>query len=463
MKRIPVIAIFDVGKTNKKVLLFNQQYQLLYEESKQFNEITDEDGFACEDAAALTQWVQHTFNSLLVKKEFEITAVNFSAYGASFVLLDSALQVYLPLYSYLKPYPQALQEKFYTTYGGATMVTRQTASPVLGNLNSGMQLYRLKYEQPEAFKKLRYALHLPQYLSYILTGKLYSDITSIGCHTGLWDFEHNHYHHWVTTEGIDTKLAPVLNTDAVGGYTHQSIPVGIGLHDSSAALIPYLAAFSEPFILISTGTWCISLNPFNHTPLSNDELQQDGLCYLSYKGQPVKAARLFAGYEHEQQVKRLAAHFNKPADYYKKVLFDAGSLNSISITPAIGCSSGQHAMVGQSAFAQRNLDEYTSYEMAYHQLIADIIHQQTHSTGLVLKGTAVKRIFVDGGFSNNTVYMNLLAEAFAPIEVFAATVPQASALGAALAIHSHWNSSTLATTLIQLKYYAPKMNLIHQK
>ena len=41
----------------------------------------------------------------------------------------------------------------------------------------------------------------------------------------------------------------------------DTIAVGAGLHDSSAALIPYLSAFREPFILLSPGTWCISLNP----------------------------------------------------------------------------------------------------------------------------------------------------------------------------------------------------------
>ena len=46
MKSVPVILIFDVGKTNKKLLLFDEQYKVVFEESKQFTETTDEDGFA---------------------------------------------------------------------------------------------------------------------------------------------------------------------------------------------------------------------------------------------------------------------------------------------------------------------------------------------------------------------------------------------------------------------------------
>ena len=91
-------------------------------------------------------------------------------------------------------------------------------------------------------------------------------------------------------------------------------------------------------------------------------------------------------------------------------------------------------MIGQSYFAKRELSEFSSYEQAYHQLIADIIDQQVSSTNLVLTGTAVKRIFVDGGFSQNPIYMTLLSEAFPGIEVYAASLPQASALGAAMAV-----------------------------
>jgi L-fuculokinase len=76
----------------------------------------------------------------------------------------------------------------------------------------------------------------------------------------------------------------------------------------------------------------------------------------------------------------------------------------------------------------------------------------------VLKGTDVKRIFVDGGFSKNPIYMYLLAEAFPSIEVYAASVAQASALGAALAIHPHWNTKNLPADIIDLKLYSVAQN-----
>ena len=35
MHKIPSIAIYDVGKTNKKLILFDEQYQVVYEENIQ--------------------------------------------------------------------------------------------------------------------------------------------------------------------------------------------------------------------------------------------------------------------------------------------------------------------------------------------------------------------------------------------------------------------------------------------
>ena len=83
-----------------------------------------------------------------------------------------------------------------------------------------------------------------------------------------------------------------------------------------------------------------------------------------------------------------------------------------------------------------------------------LMAQQVASTRLVLTHEMpVRRIFVDGGFSKNPIYMNLLASQFPDMEVFAASVAQATAVGAALAIHNHWNRHPVPSNLIDLKYY----------
>ncbi|GAB3882422.1 FGGY-family carbohydrate kinase [Spirosoma agri] len=460
MPQTPVIAIFDVGKTNKKLFLFNEQYEIVWEKTAQFPETIDDDGDPCEDVNRLSDWVRSSLKDVLALSEYSIKAVNFSAYGASFVHLDAEGKPVGYLYNYLKPFPAALRQQFYATYGSESDLSLQTASPALDSLNSGLMLYRLKYDKPALFERIDCSLHLPQYLSYLLTTKCFSDLTSIGCHTMLWDFQQHDYHQWVKNEEIDQILAPIFPADDVVSPTETYLPypVGIGLHDSSAALIPYLASFQDsPFILISTGTWSISMNPFNASPITPEELQYDCLCFLQFRGQPVKASRLFAGYEHEQQTKRLAEHFALSTDYYKTVAYDPTIIQSLRTNrPTSGTNFDQvkNPPMQESLFRHRDLAHFQNYEEAYHQLMLDLVSQQLISTDLVLENSPVTRLFVDGGFSKNPIYMSLLAAAFPQTEVYAASVAQATALGAALAIHKHWNQQPLPREIVELKLYS---------
>jgi hypothetical protein len=185
------------------------------------------------------------------------------------------------------------------------------------------------------------------------------------------------------------------------------------------------------------------MNPFNDSPLTVAELQKDCLCYMSYQGRPIKASRLFAGYEHEQQVRRIAAHFHVNATHAATISFDPESISLLR----------QREGAEGLAFNQRDPGAFDSFDQAYHRLMMDIMEQQVTSTRLVLHGTEVNRIFVDGGFGKNQVYMHLLAAAFPEMEVFAASMPQATSIGAALAIHTHWNARSLPGDIIELKYY----------
>jgi sugar (pentulose or hexulose) kinase len=392
--------IFDIGKTNKKAIVFNERYEMVHEQSARLPETTDDDGYPCEDLHSLKQWILETRDSISRKMSFQ--AVHCTAYGASFVHLDEDLHPVTPLYNYLKPYPEALLDHFMEQYGPANRIALETASPVMGHLNSGLQLYWLKYHKPLIFKKIKHSLHLPQWVAMLLGGKLANEMTSIGCHTMLWDFVAGDYHEWARKEGLDALFPPV--TSGSGRLT--------GLHDSSAALIPYFSTVEEPFMLLSTGTWCITLNPFNPEPLTASELTADCLCYLTPGGKPVKAARYFGGYEHGQAVNDIAER------------------HSISVEQLLGSESGAP------------WSEYVLF-------MGNLVEKQATSVRLALGNSGVKKLYVDGGFSRNKLYMNGLSEKLPEMEIIRAEAGQATALGAALAVHAVWNNRPAPENLVR--------------
>ena len=422
---IEVILIFDVGKTNKKVLLFNKHLDVISTKSVELPETKDEDGFPTEDIQLLKGFILNSLQEVLVDKRYVVRGINFSAYGASLVYLNIHGQVLTPLYNYLKPYPQPLLDNFYNLYGGQVNFSRSAASPVLGSLNSGMQLYRLKQEQPEKIKSLAYVLHLPQYLASLVSRQYYSELTSIGCHTNMWDFDRNAYQQWIIDEELDQYLPPVTTKMFTSVQLNSSdVIVGTGLHDSSAALIPYMLEKKNRFLLLSTGTWCISLNPFNYTPLTQEELENDCLCYLQPNGKPVKAARFFGGHIHQESVTKIAAQFNISVDEVLQLNYNNDEiillLKQVDVHEYLNCS-----------------DLKTSYFVMMKQLIS----MQKLSTDWVLQTAEVDEIVVDGGFANNRLFMKLLELAYPNKLVSASLISQGSSMGAAVVLkEAIWNS-----------------------
>ncbi|MEN0051968.1 MAG: FGGY family carbohydrate kinase, partial [Bacteroidota bacterium] len=384
--------IFDIGKTNKKCFLFDEDYQEVWKAYVQFPEIVDKDGFPCDDLPAITRWIKSTFQKLLKQKKYQIKSVNFSTYGASFVHIDSKGKVLTPLYNYLKPYPPKVLKSFHQKYGSKNKIAQETASPASGMLNSGLQLYWLKHTQPNTYKRIRWSLHFPQYLSYLLTGIPVSDFTSVGCHTSLWDYEEQDYHEWVYAENIHQKLPPIVDTDTSirKKVADRFLRIGVGIHDSSAALLPYFKASDQAFLLISTGTWSIALNPFNNSDLSQKDLKKDGLNYMRIDGHPVQASRLFLGKEYSLQLKKLRDYYQVDKKAHRTVKFSESIYQQLT-------EKFQHYFTFEAINTKRTqpkttiLSSFATFEVAYHQLMIELVELQIAHAERAIGKTAVEK------------------------------------------------------------------------
>ena len=142
----------------------------------------------------------------------------------------------------------------------------------------------------------------------------------------------------------------------------------------------------------------------------------------------MKAARYFGGHEHAGAVKKIAAEFGLSPDFYRNI------------------HSGGAG--GPDARFRKARDAYAGF-------MQEMAEKQAASTRLAIGSSPARRIFVDGGFSGNELYLHLLATRFPGMEIYAAEVAQATALGAALAIHDRWNRKPVPANLIALKKFPP--------
>ncbi|MFM1878220.1 MAG: hypothetical protein RLZZ241_1086 [Bacteroidota bacterium] len=443
----PVTAIFDIGKTNKKCFLFDRQYREVYREFASFDLIADEDGHPTEDLEALTLWVKGTFNRLFADPKWNIEILNFSTYGASLVHLDQNGRPAAPLYNYTKLYPTDLEAQFYAQFGPESEFGRATGTTRSGMLNSGMQLYWLKHNKPELFKKIAVSLHLPQYLSYCFTGKAVSDFTSIGCHTGLWDYRENKYHDWLRQEGLIALLPTPISTDTQLSIAYQGkeLKVGIGIHDSSAALYPYLKSTNQPFALLSTGTWSVAMNPFSDGLLTANDQDYDCINYMQPDGSAVKAGRLFLGNEFGIQLGHIAECFNVSESELREIPFDEALY--IKLQKKEACFFKWESL--QPIDLEISPWNFASPEEAYHQLNYELCVLQVRSLRHVIGKAPIENVYLDGGFTSNLVFVEILSRLIHPLKLILADAAQGTALGAAVVL----SKNELPTNFLQTQYH----------
>ena len=80
MTPIKVKAAFDIGKTNKKFFLFDEEFNVVYSEITSFAEVLDDDGDYIEDLNAVVVWAKLQVEKISLDERFQLESLNFSTY-----------------------------------------------------------------------------------------------------------------------------------------------------------------------------------------------------------------------------------------------------------------------------------------------------------------------------------------------------------------------------------------------
>ena len=221
--------------------------------------------------------------------------------------------------------------------------------------------------------------------------------------------------------------------------------MGPGIHDSSSALLPYVRSITDPFLLVSTGTWSISINPFTTGMLTLGDIRNESLFNMRIDGRPVKVARLFLGNEYKLQVKALAAHFQVSDEYHRTIKFDQETFFEINrdFEPMFKWMS----LSVPNTLPQTSIP-YDRFEHAYHQLMLELVLLQVESIKSAIGDQTIKRLYIDGGFSDNDVYITLLSHYLRNMKLRTTDSSLGSALGAAIVI----SGSELDTKFLKNNY-----------
>jgi sugar (pentulose or hexulose) kinase len=437
--------VLDVGKTLSKLSLWTSEGRLLERRTRPNPRI------GTLDAAGIEAWVEATL------REFaglaHVGALIPVSHGAAAAVIRDGKLVQAPL-DYEAEIPRAVREE----YDALRDPFPDTGSPALPlGLNLGAQLFYQESLQPTLFTGRAIVLPWPQYWSWLLSGVAAAEVTSLGCHTDLWNPLTGTHSSLSMSRGWAQHMAPLRSAGAILGpllpqwASRTGLPadtqIYCGIHDSNAALhaargFPEIAG--HPATVLSTGTWFVAMRILNKRYAAGLDGERDAgadtfdmaslpesrdcLVNVDALGNPVPSARFMGGREIELltglDTRRLDLRSDQPAllNAISSVL--AGNARVLpTFAPGSGPfpqSQGRWDSMPDDSFEQR------AAVALYAALMADV--------SLDLIGSR-DRILVEGRFAESEVFVRALASLRPNASVFIGHAHTDVAFGALRLVH----------------------------
>jgi len=416
------IAVLDVGSSNTKLTLFDTSLNSVEEEVVPSVHRAGPP-YASIDPEAVVGFAARVlpeFDSVL-----PIDRIVPCAHGSGLACLDENGELALPIMDYEAEPPDEIVEGYARIEPPYAEVFAPT-NP--GALTLGRQLFWQESAFPEPFSRVKTIVPWGQYLGFRLSGALASEVTALGAQTHLWDVRANQYSALVRARGWEQLFAPLRPAfDTLGSLLPPIRGLGVrgdgrvlvGVHDSNANYLRYLASGIERFTLLSTGTWIIGFD--SHARLEDLDARFDIVSNTTVMSQPVACCRFMGGREYQLVAAGAPPHAASVAALRRIVAAGIYALPSFTDSggPMPG-TGGKGKVVGPLSGTEA---ERATLALLYCALMS------AESLGHVgVNGD----IIVDGPFAESPLYCSVLAKLFPEHTVHASEVRNGTSVGAAV-------------------------------
>ncbi len=459
------LAVFDVGMTNKKLVIYDErlaQIDAVYKIFPPLLEAPEAGGSKVEvhDLAAIEAWLLQ--NLAVFAARYPIKAIAVTTHGATLVCVGEDGKPSAPSVLYTHEPGKDFHRRFYELVGDPRELQAETGTPEFQSLiNPSKGILFLRENFPKAFARTSYILNYPQYWGLRLTGKAGAEATYVGCHSYLWDFRRKGYSVVARRLGIEPLLPQGLREswDTLGTLTpnlaksvglDSGVLVTMGIHDSNASLLPYLAKRDgHDFILDSTGSWCVHMHPQREYGFRPDELGKVVFFNLAATGAPVKTAIFTGGLEFDawsalfQSTANASSIKGIPAwdpEVYRRIVRE----KRLFILPEIVNGSGQFP--GSRPRAVEDGHEYGFEETKAGGAVPSFMRDPVTAYAVLNLSLALQtelalsragrvagtEVFIEGGFRKNPDYTALVATLSPGSPVGLTGFTEATSLGAAM-------------------------------
>jgi len=300
------IVVIDVGKTVAKAILCGAD-GTVFARRERANDRPVHSGLHVLDSMGIEKWLVGALRDLAALAP--VGAIIPVGHGAAAAILRGG-RLALPPLDYEQPLPPA-ELRAYRAQRDPFAVTGSPALP--DGLNLGAQLHLLEHLHPGLLDGEPVIVPWPQYWAWLLSGVAASEVSSLGCHSDLWNPGAHRPSALAMRRGWARRFAPVRPAGAVLGRIlpawadltglDPNVVIHCGAHDSNAALVaarafPQMAQGDAT--LLSTGTWFVGMRA-PAQECANDvaglEGGRDCLINVDIGGRPVPSARFMGGRE----------------------------------------------------------------------------------------------------------------------------------------------------------------------
>jgi sugar (pentulose or hexulose) kinase len=413
------LAVFDFGKTNARLFVFDADLHILGQErcAPVWQEAQLGDA-PCRvlDSETLWHWAGDALARAL--QRWPIGGVMVSAHGCAAALVGGgALQH--SILDYESQPPAGVN----AAYDEAAPGFEETLSPHLpAGLNLARQLFWIESVCPDVIARTDTVLTLPQFWSWKFGGQAVSEMSSLGCHSQLWAPRERGFSSLVHGRGWRKLFAPLVRAGAVIGHHIASGPDGSrvhlrvhnGVHDSNASLHHYRCGGHDDGTVVSTGTWVIVFNAA--CPLAALDARRDMLANVTIDGIPTPTARFMGGREVDLITQGAHPAIDEQA---VKAAIQQGRFALPSFAPGGPFPGRVGRFTGPPADSPR---ERAALGALYLACMTDAVLDLIQSQNTVI---------VDGGLACNPAFLGLLAQLRQHQAVLRNPMAEGSAAGAA--------------------------------
>ena len=420
------VAVFDIGKTNMKVVVFDAAGKVAAERCHPNASLLPDARWPYRRLGAECAWTFLIGALEELGARFPIEAISISAHGAAGVLVTDEGDA-LPAVDYefdIDPDIAAEYDKVRPPF-------EETQSPNLPRgLNLGKQVFYLERRFPREFAGARAFLGYPQYWSWRLSGVAATEFTAMGSHTDLWRPNEGRPSSMVDKLGWRRLFPPLRKAWETLGPLKPEVAAATGLapnvrvvcgaHDSNASLVPHLKSRREPFTVISTGTWVIIMAVGGKARL---DPAADMLANVDVRGVPVPTARFMGG----REFAILAGETPAAAD---EAVVAAMVASGVMALPAFTDQGGPFgARKGRiEGPAPETPEARTALATLYAALVTAHVLKRLEAPG---------DLIVEGGFTRSPAFAAVLGGLMPGRWVMIAPAAAGAAAGAALL--AHWD------------------------